>query len=71
MIENEEGILTSNVISKWFLGICITPVSPSSPETQIHGFDVVIALLSFLMGMITDLYGITNMTKKEIKSKLS
>lgn len=34
-------------------------MSPSSPETQIHGFDVVIALLSFLMGIITDLYGIT------------
>lgn len=41
------------------MGICITPVSPSSPDTQIQGFDVMIALLSFLMGMITDLYGIT------------
>lgn len=50
---------TSKVISRRFLGICITPVSPSSPDTQIQGFDVMIALLSFLMGMITDLYGIT------------
>lgn len=33
----------------------MTPVSPSSPETQIHGLDVVIALLSFLMGIITAL----------------
>lgn len=44
------------------MGICITPVSPSSPDTQIQGFDVMIALLSFLMGMITDLYGITERT---------
>lgn len=51
----EEHVLTSNVISRWFLGICITPLSPSSPDTHIHGFDVVIALLSFLMGIITDL----------------
>lgn len=40
----------------------MTPVSPSSPDTQIQGFDVMIALLSFLMGMITDLYGITERT---------
>jgi hypothetical protein len=47
--------VTSKVISSKFFGICITPVSPSSPETQIHGFEVMIALLSFLIGMITDL----------------
>lgn len=60
---------TSKVISRRFLGIGITPVSPSSPDTQIQGFDVMIALLSFLMGMMTDLYGITERKRlKLIKS---
>lgn len=59
--EAQDTELTSNVISNKFFGICIMPVSPSSPETQIQGFDVVITLLSFLMGIITVLYGITVM----------
>ena len=59
MLRKQLAEPTSKVISRRFLGICITPVSPSSPDTQIQGFDVMIALLSFLMGMITDLYGIT------------
>lgn len=57
--EAQDAELTSKVISNKFFGICIMPVSPSSPETQIQGFDVVITLLSFLMGIITVLYGIT------------
>lgn len=41
------------------------PESPSSPETHTQGLDVVIALLSFLMGMMTTRYGITaKKTKK-------
>lgn len=42
--------LTSNVISRTFLGICMMPESPSSPETHTQGLEVVRALLSFLMG---------------------
>lgn len=35
------------------------PESPSSPDTHTQGLEVVMALLSFLMGRITTLYGIT------------
>lgn len=55
--------LTSKVISKTFLGICMMPESPSSPETHTQGLEVVMALLSFLKGMITTLYGITRGTE--------
>lgn len=46
---------TSNVISRRFFGICITPVSPSSPDTQTQGLEVMMVLLSFLVGMTTTL----------------
>lgn len=52
-------LLTSNAISRTFLGICMMPESPSSPDTHTQGLEVVMALLSFLMGMMTTLYGIT------------
>lgn len=49
------------------------PESPSSPDTHTQGLEVVMALLSFLMGMITTLYGITageqNMSAPEQRNK--
>lgn len=66
-------LLTSKVISRTFLGICMMPESPSSPDTHTQGLEVVMALLSFLMGMITTLYGITageqNMSAPEQRNK--
>ncbi len=52
-------LLTSKVISRTFLGICMMPESPSSPDTHTQGLEVVMALLRFLMGMMTTRYGIT------------
>lgn len=52
-------LLTSKVISRTFLGIFMMPESPSSPDTHTQGLEVVMALLSFLMGMMTTRYGIT------------
>ncbi|KAG7277645.1 hypothetical protein CRUP_025330 [Coryphaenoides rupestris] len=43
----------AEVISRTFLGICMTPESPSSPETHTQGLEVVMALLSVLMGTMT------------------
>lgn len=63
-LERDVMALTSNVISRTFFVICRMPESPSSPDTHSQGLDVVIALLSFLMGMITALYGITSNAKK-------
>lgn len=57
--ERSKVTLTSKVISRTFLGICMTPESPSSPDTHTQGLEVVMALLSFLMGMMTARYGIT------------
>lgn len=56
---SEVRLLTSKVISRTFLGICMIPESPSSPDTHTQGLEVVMALLSFLMGMMTTRYGIT------------
>ena len=56
--------LTSNVISRKFLGICMTPESPSSPDTHTQGLEVVMVLLSFLMGIMTTRYGITEGTNR-------
>lgn len=61
--------LTSNVISRTFFGICMTPESPSSPDTHTQGFDVVMALLSFLIGMMTARYGITERKNIIIKKQ--
>ena len=62
--------LTSKVISRTFLGICMTPESPISPATQTHGLDVVMALLSFLMGIITARYGITEKINQKKNKKV-
>lgn len=58
-----QAIQTSKVISNIFLGICRTPVSPSSPEIQIQGLAVNIEPPSFLLGTINIWYGITANTK--------
>lgn len=66
---SKRTLLTSKVISRMFLGICMTPESPSSPETHTQGLDVVMALLSVLMGMMTTRYGITtgtNMSEPDV-----
>lgn len=60
---------TSKVISNIFLGICRTPVSPSSPEIQIQGLAVNIEPPSFLLGTINIWYGITANTKEKTLQK--
>lgn len=52
-----------------FLGICRTPVSPSSPEIQIQGLAVNIEPPSFLLGTIKIWYGITANTKEKTLQK--
>jgi len=59
-----KAVQTSKVISNIFLGICRTPVSPSSPEIQIQGLAVNIEPPSFLLGTINIWYGITANTRR-------
>lgn len=63
-------IQTSKVISSMFLGICRTPVSPSSPEIHIQGLAVNIEPPSFLLGTINIWYGITANTRRNNTSKV-
>lgn len=51
-------------ISCVFFGICITPESPSSPDTHTQGLTVAIAMLSFFIGIITTRYGIPREEEK-------
>lgn len=55
LVRGQRSALTSNVISRTFLGILMIPESPRSPETQTQGLEVIMALLSFLMGTMTTL----------------
>lgn len=63
-------IQTSKVISSMFLGICRTPVSPSSPEIHIQGLAVNIEPPSFLLGTINIWYGITANTRRNNTSEV-
>lgn len=63
-------IHTSKVISNIFLGICKTPVSPSSPEIHIQGLAVNMEPPSFLLGTINIWYGITANTRKNNTSEV-
>lgn len=65
-----QAIQTSKVISNIFLGICRTPVSPSSPEIQIQGLAVNIEPPSFLLGTINIWYGITANTRRNYTSEI-
>lgn len=56
---NADGYIhTWKKISCVFFGICLTPESPSSPDTHTQGLTVAIAMLSFFMGIIATRYGI-------------
>lgn len=57
--------LTWKKISCVFLGICLIPESPSSPETHTQGLDIVMAMLSFFMGIMTTRYGMPEGTRDE------
>lgn len=46
-------VRTWKKISCVFFGICLTPESPSSPETHTQGLTVAMAMLSFFMGIMT------------------
>lgn len=58
----EECVQTWKKISWVFFDICLTPESPSSPDTHTHGLTVAMAMLNFFMGMMTTRYGIPRET---------